>query len=181
MAAESYTAGGAAPRATLCFLAAPTDVDWGDKVGGGRVMRWIDDAASVCGGDWAGAQVITSYIAGVRFYRPINIGHVIEVTARIIHTGPRSVHVSIHVTTTDTHGGQPHLAAHGLAVLVSLDERGKARPVPQWEPESVEDHRLDQHARYLIELRQFFEPFTTAVALPADTELTYFHHNAIAH
>ena len=181
MAAESYTAEGTAPRATPRFLAAPTDVNSGGKVGGGRVMRWIDETASACGADWTGAQVITSYIAGIRFYRPINIGHVIEVTARIIHTGPRSIHTSIHVTTTDTHGGQPHLAAHGLAVVVSLDERGNARPVPQWKPDSDEDHRLDQHARHLIELRQFIEPFTTATAVPADAEPTHYHRNTIAH
>jgi acyl-CoA hydrolase len=168
MAAQRYTAEGTAPRATQRFLATPTDVNWHGKVGGGRVMRWIDEAASGCGNDWTGAQVITSYIAGIRFYRPINIGHVIEVTARIIHTGPRSIHTSIHVTTTDTHGGQPNLAAQGAAVVVSLDERGEARPVRKWEPDSDEDHRLDQHARHLIELRQFIEPFTSAVTVPAD-------------
>ena len=181
MAAESHTAEGTAPRATLRFLAAPTDVNSGGKVHGGRVMGWIDEAAYVCGADWTGAQVITSYIAGIRFYRPIIIGDVIEVTARIIHTGPRSIHTSIHVTTTDTEGGQPHRVAHGLAVVVSLDERGEARPVPQWEPDSDEDHRLDQHARHLIELRQFVEPFTTAAAVPANAEPAHFHHNTIAH
>ena len=112
---------------------------------------------------------------------PSSSADVIEVTARIIHTGPRSIHTSIHVTTTDTDGGQPCLAAHGLAVVVSLDERGKARPVPKWEPDSDEDHRLDQHARHLIELRQFIEPFTTAAAVPADAEPTHYHHNTIAH
>jgi acyl-CoA hydrolase len=168
MAAESYTKAGTAPRATLHFLAAPTDVNSGGQIGGGRVMRWIDEAASVCGADWTGAQVITSYIAGIRFYRPINIGHVhvIEVTAQIIHTGPRSIHTSVHVTTTDTHGGQSQCAAHGLAVVVSPDEGGKARRVPKWEPNSDEDHRLDQHAKHLIELRQFIEPFTSAAAVP---------------
>ena len=181
LAAESYTAEGTGPRATLRFLAAPTDVNSGGEVHGGRVMRWIDEAAYVCGADWTGAQVITSYIAGIRFYRPIIIGDVIEVTARIIHTGPRSIHTSIHVITTDTDGGQPHLAAHGLAVVVSLGERGEARPVRQWEPDSDEDHRLDQHARHLIELRQFIEPFTTAAAVPADAEPTRLHHNTIAH
>jgi acyl-CoA hydrolase len=104
MAAECYTDEGTAPSATLCLLAAPTDVNWSGKVGGGRVMRWMDEAASVCGADWTGAQVITSYIAGIRFYRPINIGHVIDLTARILHTGPRSIHASIHVTTRDTDG-----------------------------------------------------------------------------
>ena len=162
MAAESYTAEGTAPRATLRVPAAPTDANRGDKIDGGRVMRWIDEAAYGCGADWTGAQVITSYIAGIRFYRPIVTGDTVEVTARIIHTGPRSVHTSVHVTTTDAHSGQPHLVAHGLAVVVSLDECGEARPVPKWEPDSDEDHRLDQHARHLIELRQLIEPFTAA-------------------
>ena len=180
IAAENYTAEGTAPRATLRFLAAVTDAKWGGKVHGGRVMRWIDEAACVCGADWTGAQVITSYIAGIRFYRPIDVGHVIEVKARLIHSGPRSVHVSIDVTTPDTLGGQPHLAAHGLVVVVSLDEHGKARPVPKWEPDSDEDHRLDQHARHLIELRQFMEPFTMAAPLAADAEPMHFHRNTIA-
>ena len=161
MTAQGYTAEGTAPRAALRFRAAATDVNSDGKVRGGRVMRWIDETAYVCGADWTGAEVITSYIAGIRFYRPIIVGDVIEVTARIIHTGPRSIHTSIHVATTDTSGGQPHLVAHGLAVVISLNERGEARPVRTWEPASDEDHRLDQHARHLIELRQFIEPFTT--------------------
>ena len=82
-----------------------------------------------------------------------------------------SVHISVHVTTTDAHCGPPHLAAHGLAVVVTLDEHGNARPVRQWQPVSNEDQRLDEHARHLIELRQFIEPFTTAAAVPADAGL----------
>jgi acyl-CoA hydrolase len=163
MAAQSYTAVGTAPRTTLRVLAAPADVNSGGEVHAGRVMRWIDETAYVCGADWTGAEVIMSYIAGIRFYRPIIVGDVIEVTARIIHTGPRSIHTSIHVTTT-TSGGQPHVVAHGLAVVVSLDERGDARGVATWEPASEEDLRLNRHARHLIELRQFIEPFTTATA-----------------
>jgi 4-hydroxybenzoyl-CoA thioesterase len=132
-------------------------------------MRWIDEAARACGADWTGAHVITSYVAGIRFFRPIIVGDVVDVTARIIHVGPRSVHISIHVTTTDANGAQPHLVAHAVAVVVSLDERGEARPVPPWEPNSEEDRRLDQHARHLIELRQFVEPFTTAAAVRCST------------
>ena len=116
----------------------------------------------MCGADWAGAEVITSYLAGIRFYRPVFVGDVIDVTARIIHTGPRSIHASVHVTISDTVGGAPCLVARALVVVVSLDERGEARPVPRWAPLSDEDHRLDQHARHLIELRQFIEPFTSA-------------------
>jgi acyl-CoA hydrolase len=152
MAAESYTVKSTAPRAMLRFVA-------DSQIDGGRVMRWIDEAAYVCGADWIGSQVITSYLAGMCFYRPIVVGDVIEVTGRIIHTGPRSVHISVRVTKSDA-----TLVAHGLTVVVALDERGRAKPVPQWQPASGEDHRLDQHARHLIELRQLLEPFTTAIA-----------------
>lgn len=179
--AESYTAEGTAPRAALRFRVARTDVNGDGNVRGGRVMRWIDEAAYVCGADWTGAEVITSYIAGIRLYRPIFVDDVVEVTARIIHTGPRSIHTSIHVATTDTVGGGPCLVAHGLVVVVSLNERGDARPVPTWEPVSSEEHRLDQHARHLIELRQFIEPFTTAAAPLADAELARLQSNTIAY
>lgn len=181
MAAERYTTEGTAPRATLRFRVGPTDINGSGKGRAGRVMRWIDETAYVCGTDWTGAQVITSYLAGIRFCRPVFVGDRIEVTARIIHTGPRSVHTSIHVSTTDESGGRLHLVAHALAVVVSLDERGEARPVPTWNPATGEDHRLDQHARHLIELRQFIEPFTTAAALPADAEPTRLHHTTVAH
>jgi 4-hydroxybenzoyl-CoA thioesterase len=170
MEAESHTAEGNAPRATLRFRATPTDINWDVSVRAGRVMRWIDETAYVCGSDWAGAEVITSYIAGIRFYRPIFVGDIIEVTSRIIHTGPRSIHISVHVTSADTVGGRPCVVAQGLIVVVSLDQRGAASSVPQWEPASDEDHRLDQHARYMIELRQFIEPFTSAAEIPTDAE-----------
>ena len=47
MAAQTYTDAGTAPREVLRFLASPTDVNWGGKVHGGIVMRWIDEAAHV--------------------------------------------------------------------------------------------------------------------------------------
>jgi hypothetical protein len=67
-----------------------------------------------------------------------------------------------------------------VAVVVSLSERGDARPVPAWKPASDEDHRLDLHARHLIELRQFIETFTTAAAVTTDAEPARVHHDTIA-
>ncbi len=168
MAVVSDTAQGTACRAALRFRAAPTDINSDGTVRGGRVMRWIDETAYVCGADWtASADVIASYLAGIRFCRPIFVGDVVEVTARIIHTGPRSIHTGVQVTTTDMAGGAPCLVADAMVVLVALDETGAPRPVPRWEPVTEGDQRLDQLARQLIELRQFAEPFTSAVASPA--------------
>jgi len=124
-------------------------------VSAGRVMRWIDEAACARGADWTGAEVVSSYVAGMRFCgRPVP-GDSFEVSARVIHTGPRSVHTSVCVTAADP-------VACAVVVVVSLDAHGAARPVPQWRPASEPDCRVDMQARQLIELRQFIEPFTCA-------------------
>lgn len=167
MADEDYLSDGTAPRVTRRFLAARVD-GAGSSVHGGQVLRWIDEAAHACGSEWTGAHVITSYVAGIRFCRSISLGDTIEVTARVVHTGPRSVHIGVHVTAA-SRGAQPVLVAQGLVVVVAPDDRGRPQPVPTWKPATGEDRRLDRHARGLIELRRCFEPFTaaTAVAEPA--------------
>jgi acyl-CoA hydrolase len=126
---QEYTELGTAPTAALRFLAAPSDVNWGGKVHGGRTMTWINEAAYVCAADWSGKHAIASYIAGIRFYHPIAIGNTVEATARLLHTGPRSMHFGIHVTTCDKFGATPVLAAHGIAVFVTIGDSGQALPV----------------------------------------------------
>ena len=43
-----------AEHRTTRFLAAPTDINWGGKAHGGRVMGWMDDAAYLCAAGWSG-------------------------------------------------------------------------------------------------------------------------------
>ena len=54
MNAQEYTDAGTAERVVLRFMAAPTDVNWGGKVHGGIVMKWIDEAAYVCASRYCG-------------------------------------------------------------------------------------------------------------------------------
>ena len=154
MAAQRYTASGTAPSVVLRFLAAPTDVNWGGKVHGGIVMRWIDEAAHVLATSWTGSSAnIAVYAGGVRFYRPLWIGHVVEVEARLLHTGSTSMHISVHVRSGEATTTEPELTTHGLIVFVPLDADDRAIGAPTWHPVSAEDIALDSHAQHLIELR----------------------------
>lgn len=153
MATQQYTEAGMAPRPILRFLAAPTDVNWGGKVHGGNVMRWIDDAAFVCATGWSKGPTTSVYVGGFRFYRPLHIGHVVEVQARLLHTGRTSMHVSVHVRSGDPKEQERSLTTHGLLVYVALAADGNAVPVRPWTPVSDEDKALDHHARHLVDLR----------------------------
>jgi acyl-CoA hydrolase len=153
MAEQQYSEAGSAPRPVLRFLAAPTDVNWGGKVHGGTVMRWIDEAAYVCAAGWNRGPTIAVYAGGVRFYRPLLIGSVVEVRARLVHTGRHSMHISVHVRSGDPKTVERELTTHCMMIFVALDEGRRSALVRQWTPVSEEDVALDTHARHLIELR----------------------------
>jgi acyl-CoA hydrolase len=101
MNSQEYTDAGTAERITLRFMAAPTDVNWGGKVHGGIVMKWIDEAAYVCASRYCGMDAVAVFSGGVRFYRPLLIGHVVEVEARLVYTGTKGMHVAVHVRSGD--------------------------------------------------------------------------------
>ena len=82
---------------TLRFLAQPTDVNFGGKVHGGSVMKWIDQAGYACAVGWSGRYCVTVYVGGIRFYKPVLLGSLVEVHARVIYTGKTSMHVAVDV------------------------------------------------------------------------------------
>ncbi len=158
MAGQVYTDAGTAPRLVMRFLAAPTDVNWGGKVHGGVVMRWIDEAAHVLATRWSGdPRNVAIFTGGVRFYRPLLIGHLVEVEARLLHTGRTSMHIGVHVRSGDPTGAQMALTTYCRTIFVGLDEQRLAVPTPRWDPVSAEDQRLDDHALELVELRRRFD------------------------
>ena len=157
MAEQVYSEEGTAPRIVLRFLAAPTDVNWGGKVHGGIVMRWIDEAAHVLATRWTqDASNVAIFTGGVRFYQPLRIGDLVEVEARLLHTGPHSMHIGVHVRSGAPASGELALTTFCRTVFVPIDEARRAREVPQWGPVSAEDVALDRHAVELVEIRDRF-------------------------
>jgi len=155
----SYSNDGGAQQCTLRLLAAPGDVNWGGNVHGGNIMRWIDEGGQVCTQEWVEGRTFASYIGGIRFYRPIHIGEVVEINARLVHTGERSMHVVVHVYATDPRTAERRLATQALTVFVQRTEHGRAVPVSQWTPTSAEDRTHDEAASKLIRLRSTLESF----------------------
>ena len=56
---------------TLRFLAEPGDVNFGGKVHGGAVMKWIDQAGYACAVSWSGYYCVTVSVGGIRFLRKL--------------------------------------------------------------------------------------------------------------
>ena len=93
---------------------------------------------------------------GLLYLRKSLIGlfnkRLVEIDARLLHTGRSSMHISVHVSSADPREGVFELTSHCLTVFVALEQE---RPVPTrpWVPVTDEDRRLDAHAVHLMELR----------------------------
>ena len=159
MLAERYTDEGTTPRTTFRFLAAPSVVNFGGNAHGGTVMRWIEEAAFACAAGWSSDRAVAVYSGGIHFFRPVSIGSVVELEARLIHTGPHSMHVAVHVRSAPVTAPRDGAATtQCLAVFVDRADDGRARPVPPLELVTDEDRRLDAHARELIAERAALAP-----------------------
>lgn len=153
MASVTYSDAGTAPHSQTRFLAAPTDVNWGGNAHGGRVMEWMDESAYLTAARWSGRRCVSAYVGGIRFYAPIHIGDVVELDARLIHTGKQTMHIAVHVKAGNPRTGDMRDCAHSLTIVAAVDDNGDATGVRPWIPVSAEDIELDAHARELMAIR----------------------------
>ena len=142
---------------TLKFLAEPSDVNLYGNVHGGSVMKWIDQAGYACSVGWCGNFCVTVFVSGIRFYRPIHIGHLVEVTGRLIYTGRTSMHIAVEVKAADPRDGQYTRTTQCIVVFVAIDADGKPVEVPAWEPKTGEEKSMRDYAIRLMELRKGIE------------------------
>jgi len=139
---------------TLRFLAEPQDVNFGGKVHGGAVMKWIDLAAYACAAGWSGRYCVTAYAGGIRFVAPIHVGSLVEVEAKVIYTGNSSMHIALEVTACDPKSLNRRLTTHCIVIMVAVDETGQKIGIPAWVPETESDIKQHKAAHKLMEMRK---------------------------
>jgi acyl-CoA hydrolase len=136
------------------FLAEPGDVNFGGKVHGGAVMKWIDQAGYACAVNWCGGYAVTVYVGGIQFLSPIHIGNMVELHAKLIHTGNTSMHIAVDVYSRKLQEDIQVHNTHCVIIFVSLDENGESTPVKQFVPENDDQKAMQSYAIRLMDLRK---------------------------
>ncbi len=132
---------------TLRFLAEPNTVNFGGKVHGGTVMKWIDEAGYACATRWAKRYCVTVSVGTIRFQRPIMIGDLVEVEARLAYTGRTSMNIAVEVRAGDMKTGQMQVITECVVVFVAVDPAGGTIAVEPWSPETPGDIALAQQVK----------------------------------
>lgn len=136
---------------TFRFLAEPTSVNFGGKVHGGALMKWIDETAYACAAVWSSRYCVTVSVGNIRFRRPILVGNLVELRARVVATGRTSMHIHVSVQAGDPKGGELLQTTDCLVVMVAVNENGHPVGVPSFEPETEEQKRL---AKYAMDVKE---------------------------
>jgi acyl-CoA hydrolase len=129
-------------------------MNFGGKVHGGAVMKWIDQAGYTCAAGWTGDYCVTAYVGGIRFLQAVNVGEVVEVRAQLIRTGRTSMDVAIDIYASNPRTTTKRRACHCVMTFVAVDEEGRPKEVPAWTPVTPVEQALEAHASRLNEIRK---------------------------
>jgi acyl-CoA hydrolase len=128
------------------FLAEPTDVNFGGKVHGGMMMKWMDQAGYACAVGWSGQYCMTVSVGAIRFRNPVLVGQLVHLHAKVVHTGNSSIHVFITVEALDPKTQTPRETNHCIITFVAVDDAGERIKVPTWSPDTADDYLLEEYA-----------------------------------
>jgi acyl-CoA hydrolase len=153
---------------TFRFLAEPASVNFGGKVHGGALMKWIDETAYACAATWSGNYCVTVSVGNIRFRQPVRVGDLVELRARVVSTGRTSIHICVSVHAGDPKAGALSMTTDCLVVFVAIDQAGQPVPVPPFVPKTEEQWAL---AKYAADVRRALDSIMElrpAAALPSN-------------
>lgn len=121
---------------------------------GGKVLDLMDRAAFVAASRYAGLSMVTASTERVDFHVPIKAGQMVELEARVIHTGRSSLTVRVSLFAQAPQGGPRAHATTGYFHMVAVDENGRPVPVPGFTPEGEAEQAEWNHAQALKDARR---------------------------
>ena len=122
----------------------------------GRIAEWFTESCFLAASRWLGKpeDLVCVKIHGLTFSKPAHSGDTVEIVARPVRTGTKSVTVGAEVYVND----DANPAIRGFATFVTVDGDGKSYPhglslPPEW----IEANRLlhDEAERLQAERTRF--------------------------
>jgi acyl-CoA hydrolase len=132
----------------------PNDTNPLGNLMGGNLMRWMDIVGGVCAGKHCEAHVVTASVDNVSFDKPILLGDVITLEAKVTRAFKTSVEIYVEVMAANIKGGNPRRCNHAYFTFVAVeDETRKPQAVPAVIPLTNEEEKLYEGASRRREVR----------------------------
>lgn len=125
--------------AVTTHLVLPNDTNIHNTLFGGRLMAWIDVIASISARRHCGREVVTASVNSLSFNKPIKLGDVVTLEAKVSRAFNSSMEIYIDVFLEDRANGELERANEAIYTFVAVDQNGRTIEVPELVPETEEE------------------------------------------
>jgi acyl-CoA hydrolase len=120
-------------------LVMPPDANGLGTAFGGRVMQWIDLAASMAAMRHTRMQVVTAAIDQLSFLAPLRLREIAVLRAQVNAVFGSSMEVEVNVVAEDPVSGEKRRCCEAYLTMVALGPDGKPTRAPLLLPQTEEE------------------------------------------
>ncbi len=131
----------------------PSNANPSGNVFGGYILKQIDLIAGLVAQRHAQTNAVTASIDRVNFLKPVFVGDVLVLHARLNYVHRSSMEIEIIVSAENLAKGTSTLTGTAFVTMVALDKNGKPTQVPELILESEEDKRKFAEGKLRMEQR----------------------------
>jgi len=100
------------------------------NVFGGQIMAWVDLCGAICAQRHCGEMAVTAFVDDLKFVRPVKVGEVVQLRARVTATFRTSMELEVNVHGENSRTRERWPCVDAFVVFVAIDAAGTPVPVP---------------------------------------------------
>jgi len=131
------------------------DINGGNRLFGGRLMEWIDEAAGVAAMRHCGGDAVTLMVDSLKFKHGAFINDIVVLIAKVTYVGRTSMEVRVDTYVEDKGSGIRRAINHAYLTCFHVDENGRPKPIEYGIiPEGITEQAEYEGARKRIAIRK---------------------------
>ena len=131
----------------------PSDANPAGNVFGGEILKHIDMVAGIVAQRHTQSNAVTVSMDSVNFIKPVFVGNVIKLNARINYVHNSSMEIEVKVESEDIVSGIKTITGTAFVTFVALDENGKPKHVPKLSLKTDDDRKKFEEGKLRMEKR----------------------------
>ena len=131
----------------------PSDANPAGNVFGGEILKHIDMVAGIVAQRHSQSNAVTVSMDSVTFLKPVFVGNVLKLNARINYVHNSSMEIEVKVESEDIVTGIRTITGTAFVTFVGLDANGKPMQVPKLALKTDEDRTKFKEGKIRMEKR----------------------------
>ena len=131
----------------------PSDANPAGNVFGGEILKHIDMVAGIVAQRHSQSNAVTVSMDSVSFLKPVFVGNVLKLNARINYVHNSSMEIEVKVESEDIVTGIRTITGTAFVTFVGLDTNGKPIQVPKLALKTDEDREKFEQGKIRMEKR----------------------------